>query len=110
MDYSIQQNFSNVLDYGYSLCIVPGFQFIDSISLSGFLMDLLGLRLGLLCCMSLTGSGIVFRLHLESECLGFMNFLFLQYIPPTVVCTLYVLLVIISIIVAFAQFLAPGTS
>ena len=25
MKYNIQQNFDNVLDYGYSLCIVPGF-------------------------------------------------------------------------------------
>ena len=73
-------------------------------------MDLLGLRLGPLCCMSLTGPGIVFGLCLESEHLGFMNLLFLQYMPPTVVCTLYVLLLITSIIVAFAQFFALGTN
>ena len=73
-------------------------------------MDLLGLRFGLLCCVSLTGPGTVFRLYLESEDLGFMNLLFLQYIPPTVVCTLYVLLLIILIIVAVAQLFAPGTS
>ena len=73
-------------------------------------MDLLGLRLGPLCCMFLTGSGTVFRLCLESEHLGFMNLLFLQYIPPTVVYTLYVLLLITSTTVAFAQFLAPGTN
>ena len=82
--------------------------FIDSMSLCGFLMDLLGLRPGPLCCISLTGPGTVFRLCLESVHLSFTNFLFLQYIPPALVCTLYVLLLITSIIMALAQFLALG--
>ena len=91
-------------EFGYTVPIK--IQFIDSMNLCGFLMDLLGLRLGPLCCMSLTGPGTVFRLCLESVHLSFTNFLFLQCIPPALVCTLYVHLLITSIIMALAQFLA----
>ena len=76
----------------------------------GFLMDLLDLRLGPLCCVSLIGAGTVSRLCLKSLCLSFMNFLFLQYIPPALVHTLYVLLLITSITMVLAQFFTLGTS
>ena len=84
-------------------------KFIDSMSFWGFLMDLLGLTLSPLCGMSLISLGTVLRLYLESVCLNLMNFLFLTNTPPTLVFTLYVLLLMISIIVPCVHFLAPGT-